>query len=127
EAYAIAVVSGRVPDEIVIAKDSSPPVIGDGENEMLAVSDIPALLSHTRKVIFLEDGEIAVLRKSGASIQKIDGAAVERAPKHIEWSASQAEKGGYKHFMLKEIHEQPRAIEDTLRGRIDVSEADVMA
>ena len=126
-AYAIAVVSGRVPDEIVVAKDSSPLVIGVGENETLAASDIPALLSHTRKVIFLEDGEIAVLRKSGASIRKLDGQPVERAHKHIEWSASQAEKGGYKHFMLKEIHEQPRAIEDTLRGRIDVSEADVVA
>jgi glucosamine--fructose-6-phosphate aminotransferase (isomerizing) len=126
-AYAIAVVSGSSPDEIVIAKDSSPLVIGVGENEMLAASDIPALLSHTRKVMFLMDGEIAVLKKSGATITKLDGTKVERAEKHIEWSASQAEKGGYKHFMLKEIHEQPRAIEDTVRGRIDVSEADVVA
>ncbi|WXA93190.1 glutamine--fructose-6-phosphate transaminase (isomerizing) [Pendulispora brunnea] len=125
-AYGIAAVSGDAPDEIVVAKDSSPLVIGVGQNEMLAASDIPALLAHTRDVIFLEDGEMAVLRKSGATISKLDGTLVTRKARHIEWSASQAEKGGYKHFMLKEIMEQPRAIEDTIRGRINVSEADVV-
>ncbi|WP_394823470.1 glutamine--fructose-6-phosphate transaminase (isomerizing) [Pendulispora albinea] len=125
-AYAIAVVSGDAPDDIIVAKDSSPLVLGVGKGEMLAASDIPALLEHTREVIFLEDGEMALLRKTGPVISKIDGTPVTRAAKHIEWSASQAEKGGYKHFMLKEILEQPRAIEDTVRGRINVSEADVV-
>ena len=126
-AYAIAVVSGDAPDEIVVAKADSPLVIGIGEGEMLAASDIPALLAHTRDVIFLQDGEMAVLTKKGAEITKLDGTPVTRAPKRIDWSPTQAEKGGYKHFMLKEIYEQPRAIEDTIRGRVDVQNADVIA
>jgi glucosamine--fructose-6-phosphate aminotransferase (isomerizing) len=125
-AYAIAVVSGDAPDEIVVARDQSPLVLGIGEGEMLAASDIPALLAHTREVIFLHDGDVATLTKSGAVITTLDGTEVQRAKKHIDWSPTQAEKGGYKHFMLKEIHEQPRAIEDTLRGRVDVAESDVV-
>ncbi len=125
-AYAIAVVSSDAPDEIVVAKDQSPLVLGIGEGEMLAASDIPALLAHTRDVIFLQDGEMALLKRSGAEITKLDGTKVERPVKRIDWSATQAEKGGYKHFMLKEIHEQPRAIEDTLRGRIDQTEGDIV-
>jgi len=125
-AYAIAVVCGDAPDEIVVARDQSPLVLGVGEGEMLAASDIPALLAHTRDVIFLHDGDVATLTKSGAEITTVSGTPVQRPRKHIDWSATQAEKGGYKHFMLKEIHEQPRAIEDTLRGRIDLGEADVI-
>jgi glucosamine--fructose-6-phosphate aminotransferase (isomerizing) len=125
-AYAIAVVCGDFPEEIVVARDSSPLVLGIGDGEMLAASDIPALLAHTREVVFLEDGDVATLTKGGAEITTVDGAIVLRKTKHIDWSATQAEKGGYKHFMLKEIHEQPRAIEDTLRGRIDVTGGDVV-
>ena len=125
-AYAIAVVSGDLPNEIVVAKQDSPLVLGVGDGEMFAASDIPALLAHTRDVILLHDGEMAVIRKSGAEITKIDGTPVTRAPKRIDWSPTQAEKGGYKHFMLKEIHEQPRAVEDTLRGRLDVQNADII-
>jgi glucosamine--fructose-6-phosphate aminotransferase (isomerizing) len=127
-AYAIAVVDGDDPDEFVVAKQDSPLVIGLGEGENFAASDIPALLAYTRDVILLADGEMAVIRKTGVSITTIDGAKpVTRAPKRIDWSPTQAEKGGYKHFMLKEIHEQPRAIEDTLRGRVDLQAADVLA
>ncbi len=126
-AYAIAVTSGDVPDAVVVAKDCSPLVLGVGDGEMLAASDVPALLPHTRDVIFLEDGEIAVLRKDSITITKLDGTSVNRASKRIDWSPSQAEKGGYKHFMLKEIYEQPRAIEDTLRGRIDVDAGEIIA
>jgi len=126
-AYAIAVVSKDAPDEIVVAKDASPLVLGVGDGEMLAASDIPALLSHTRDVIFLEDGEVASLKRGELRLTKLDGAEVKRPSKRIDWSASQAEKGGYKHFMLKEIHEQPRAIEDTLRGRIDLQAGDIVA
>jgi glucosamine--fructose-6-phosphate aminotransferase (isomerizing) len=125
-AYAIAVLSATSPGEIVVAKADSPLVIGIGEGEMLCASDIPALLAHTRDVVFLHDGEVATLRKDGAAITTLDGTPVQRAPKRIDWSATQAEKGGYKHFMLKEIHEQPRAVEDTLRGRVDLGAADVI-
>jgi len=125
-AYAIAVLSGDSPKEIVVAKDQSPLVLGIGEDEMLAASDIPALLAHTRDVVFLQDGEVAVLTSAGAKITRLDGTPVQRAPKRIDWSPTQAEKGGYKHFMLKEIHEQPRAIEDTLRGRVDQTAGDVV-
>jgi glucosamine--fructose-6-phosphate aminotransferase (isomerizing) len=124
-AYAIAVVSGDVPGEIVVARDSSPLVLGLADGEMLAASDIAALLAHTRDVVFLQDGDVATLRKGGAEITTLDGAKVERASKRIDWSPTQAEKGGYKHFMLKEIHEQPRAVEDTLRGRVDIGNADI--
>jgi glucosamine--fructose-6-phosphate aminotransferase (isomerizing) len=126
-AFAIAVVSGVAPGEIVVAKHDSPLVIGQGDKEMFAASDIPALLAHTRDVILLQDGEIALITKDGAQISTIDGAPVVREKKRIDWSPTQAEKGGYKHFMLKEIHEQPRAVEDTLRGRIDLQNGDVVA
>jgi glutamine---fructose-6-phosphate transaminase (isomerizing) len=126
-AYAIAVVSVDEPDLLVVAKQDSPLVLGVGEGENFAASDIPAILSHTRDVIPLEDGEIAVLRKSGITISKLDGTPVQRATKRIEWSPTQAEKGGYKHFMQKEIFEQPRALEDTLRGRVDLEAGKVIA
>ena len=127
-AYAIAVVNGDAPDEIVVAKHDSPLVLGVGDGESFAASDIPAILAHVRDVIFLQDGEMAVLTKGGLKITTVaDGHSVTRAPKRIDWSPTQAEKGGYKHFMLKEIYEQPRAIEDTIRGRVDLVNADVIA
>jgi glucosamine--fructose-6-phosphate aminotransferase (isomerizing) len=126
-AYAIAVVHGEQPGTVVVAKQDSPLVLGLGEGEMFAASDIPALLAHTRDVILLADGDMAKITTAGAAITRIaDGAPVSRDKKRIDWSPTQAEKGGYKHFMLKEIHEQPRAIEDTLRGRIDLDKADVV-
>jgi glutamine---fructose-6-phosphate transaminase (isomerizing) len=123
-AYAIAVLSERDPSRIVLAKNASPLVIGIGEGVMLAASDVPALLSHTRDVIFLEDGEIAEINRTKARIETVNGERIERAPTRITWSLMQAERGGFKHFMLKEIHEQPRAIEDTLRGRISIEAGD---
>jgi glucosamine--fructose-6-phosphate aminotransferase (isomerizing) len=94
---------------------------------MFCASDIPAILPYTNRMLPLEEGEIGVLTQDGLELYTLDGKRVERAPKTITWSAAQAEKGGYKHFMLKEIHEQPRAIEDTLRGRVDLGAADVIA
>ncbi len=134
-AYAIAVLSKTDPNVIVLAKDQSPLVLGLGDGELIAASDIPAILSTTRDVIFLQDGEMAVLRRTTrdgeivleASLHTMSGEPVVRAPKRIDWSPAQAEKGGYKHFMLKEIHEQPRAIEDTLRGRISLEGDDVVS
>ena len=126
-AYAIAVVASNHPDYIVVAKQDSPLVIGRSEGEAFAASDIPAILPYTRDVIVLEDGEMAVLGRDITRISKLDGTPVTRASKRIDWSPTQAEKGGYKHFMLKEIYEQPRAVEDTLRGRIDLTAASVTA
>jgi glucosamine--fructose-6-phosphate aminotransferase (isomerizing) len=124
-AYAIAVMCEADPSVIVVAKNASPLVLGKGDGEMLCGSDVPALLEHTRDMIFLEDGEIAELCAGAIRIQTLDGKPVERASKRIDWSPVMAEKGGFKHFMLKEIHEQPRAVEDTLRGRVDLASADI--
>ncbi len=126
-AYAIAVVSRDEPGAIVVARYGSPLVVGVGEGESLAGSDIPALLSHTREMIFLEDGDIAELRATGVRIETVGGERVERRVRRIDWSPVQAERGGYKHFMLKEIHEQPDVVEATLRGRIDLVGGDVHA
>ena len=125
-AYALAVASSKEPDRIVVAKNASPLVIGLADGATLCGSDIPALLSHTRRMLFLEDNEMAELTRDGVRHETIAGERVKRAPRQIDWSPVQAEKGGYKHFMLKEIFEQPRAIEDTLRGRILLEEGDLV-
>jgi glucosamine--fructose-6-phosphate aminotransferase (isomerizing) len=126
-AYAIAVVSRDAPDRVVLAKNASPLVIAVAHDAVLAASDVSAVLSHTREVIFLEEGELAEIRRGNAPgipgtvrIETLEGAPVDRNPQRVMWSLMQAERGGYKHFMLKEIHEQPRAVEDTLRGRVDL-------
>jgi len=126
-AYAIAVVARSAPDRLVVAKSSSPLVLGIGDGETLCGSDIPALLAHTRNMIVLEDGDMAELTSGGTRIETIDGEKVERRARRIDWSPVMAERGGYKHFMLKEIHEQPRALEDTLRGRVDLKSGNVVA
>jgi glucosamine--fructose-6-phosphate aminotransferase (isomerizing) len=125
-AYALAVASSKEPDRIVVAKNASPLVIGLADGATLCGSDIPALLGHTRKMLFMEDNEMAELTRDGVRLETISGERVKRAPRHIDWSPVQAEKGGYKHFMLKEIFEQPRAIEDTLRGRILLEAGDLV-
>ncbi len=119
-AYAIAVISRNEPDRMVVAKNASPLVIGLGQDENLCGSDIPALLPHTRRVLVLEDGEMAVLTRDGVRVSTVEGQPVDTTSREtlIDWSPVMAEKAGYKHFMLKEIHEQPRAVEDTLRGRL---------
>ena len=124
-AYAIAVLSASEPEKVIVAKNSSPLVIGFGEGEMFCGSDIPALLNHTRSMMFLEDGDLAVITRDGAEVSSLGGEPVERHAQHIDWSPVMAEKAGYKHFMLKEIFEQPRAMEDTLRGRLDREHGDI--
>jgi glucosamine--fructose-6-phosphate aminotransferase (isomerizing) len=119
-AYAIVVMSSDQPDRIVAVRQISPLIIGLGNGETILASDIPALLSYTRDVLIIEDGEMAVLTRDGATIQTLDGSRVRKAPMHITWDAEMAEKGGYPHFMLKEIHEQPRALQETMMGRLDV-------
>ncbi len=125
--YAVAVLSSSDPDTIIVAKNASPLVLGIGEGEMFAASDVPAILEHTNQMVFLDEGEIAEITRFGAEIETLDGKRVTRAPRTITWSPVQAEKGGFKHFMLKEIHEQPRAVEDTVRGRVSVETGDVAA
>jgi glucosamine--fructose-6-phosphate aminotransferase (isomerizing) len=121
-AYAIVVISDKLPDTLVAAKNASPLVIGLGDGENFVASDIPAILAHTRKMLFLEEGEIAELSRKGVRITDLEGRERTRPFKEISWSAVQAQKDGFKHFMLKEIHEQSRALSDTLRGRLDLQE-----
>jgi glucosamine--fructose-6-phosphate aminotransferase (isomerizing) len=116
--YAIVVLSESEPDRIVTAKSATPIVLGAGDGENFVASDIPALLEHTRRVLFLEDGELAELTRDKIAITTFDGEPVDRAPRVVSWDPVTAQKGGYKHFLLKEIHEQPQAIIDTMRGRI---------
>jgi glucosamine--fructose-6-phosphate aminotransferase (isomerizing) len=125
-AYALAILSRREPGRIVVAKLASPLVIGLGDGEMLCASDIPALLGQTRRMLLVEDGEIAEITANEVRLETLDGQRVERQSKTIDFSPVLAEKGGFKHFMLKEIHEQPRAVEDTLRGRVLLESGDVV-
>ena len=116
-AYALAVLWSKAPGVLVAAKTASPLVIGLGDGETFLASDVPAFLAHTKKAVFLEDGEMAVLRPTGCSFFTLAGRKVEKTPIQIQWDRTMAEKSGYRHFMLKEIHEQPTACEDTMRGR----------
>ncbi|MDE2040109.1 MAG: glutamine--fructose-6-phosphate transaminase (isomerizing) [Elusimicrobia bacterium] len=116
-AYALAVLWAKAPGVIVSAKTASPLIIGLGEGENFLASDVPAFLAHTRKAVFLEDGEMAVLKAGGCTYFNLSGKRIEKKPVQIQWDRTMAEKSGYRHFMLKEIHEQPAACEDTMRGR----------
>ena len=125
-AYAIAVLYEGEEDKLIGARRESPLILGVGEGESFVASDIPAILPYTRKMIFLEDGEMAVIQDRAFQIRTLAGERRERPPKEILWDPVTAEKGGFKHFMLKEIHEQPRAVADTIRGRVSLEEGKVL-
>ena len=118
-AYALGVLSTAAPDRLIVAKHGAGSVVvGLSQEGTLLASDIPAILAHTRDVVILEDGELAVLTATGIELSTLAGEPVHRASTRITWDAAHAQKGGYPHFMLKEIHEQPQAVTDTFRGRV---------
>jgi glucosamine--fructose-6-phosphate aminotransferase (isomerizing) len=117
--YALGVISAEYPDVIVGVRQQSPLVVGVADGASLLASDMPALLAHTRRMIPLDDGDVVVLRPSGVEITDLSGAPVERAERYIDWDPITVQKGGYRHFMLKEIDEQPAAVSATMVSRID--------
>lgn len=124
-AYAVCILNEKEPGTLIAAKLGSPMVIGLGTGEYFVASDIPAILAHTREMVFMEDGEMAVFNNVEVTFSTIAGEKLNKTARHIDWSPLMAEKGGYRHFMLKEIHEQPRAVRDTIAGRLLESDGDI--
>jgi len=124
--YALGILYEGDETCLIGARNEAPLVIGLGEGENFVASDIPPILPYTRSFIFMEDGEIAVLSSKGVKVYNAKGAEVSKEPKQVNWNPLMAEKGGYKHFMLKEIFEQPRAVTDTIRGRLLEEKGDVI-
>ncbi len=120
--YGIAVVHGREPNKIVAARKGSPLLIGIGEGEYFVASDVSAILAHTRDVVYLDDGEMAVVTRDGYKIMSLDARLLEKEVKRIDWDLDEIERGGFAHFMLKEIFEQPQTLQNAMRGRVILEE-----
>src|SRR5467141_2929698 len=118
--FALAIINADEPDTIIAVRQGPPVVIGLGDRTFFVASDIPPILQHTRDVFFLGDGEMAIINKDAVRVMDFDGNSVEPAVQRITWDPIMAEKGGFKHFMLKEIYEQPRSVRDTMQGRISL-------
>jgi glucosamine--fructose-6-phosphate aminotransferase (isomerizing) len=123
--YAFLAIDAQTPDRIFVAKNSTPIIIGRGEGENFIASDIPAILPHTRRIIVLEDGDLAEVSSDSVYIEN-RGVAVARREERVSWDPITAQKGGFKHFMMKEIHDQPQAVADTLRGRFSVESGSIV-
>ncbi len=123
--YALAILNEKEADQILVARNQSPLVLGLGKGEQFTASDVPALLPYTRDVVFLKEGEIAKLKAESIEVYNLNLQSQKFESKHIDWDLTQAEKAGYKHFMLKEIHEGPRAFIDTLRGKISADFSEI--
>jgi glucosamine--fructose-6-phosphate aminotransferase (isomerizing) len=124
--YGLVVISVHEPDKIIVARKGSPLLIGVGDGENFVASDASAIVDHTRQVVYLADGEVAELTASGFRTMTIDDVAVEKEVEEVTFELAQIERGGYEHFMLKEIHEQPETIRNGMRGRLQVEEAEVV-
>jgi glucosamine--fructose-6-phosphate aminotransferase (isomerizing) len=124
-AYAVCLVSETEPGMLIAAKSGSPLVVGLGEGEFFVASDIPPMLAYTREMVFMDDDEMVVFQGGSARFSTTAGESLSKVPRHIDWSPLMAEKGGYRHFMLKEIFEQPRAVQDTLAGRLQEDDWDI--
>ena len=124
--FAMAVIWAKCPNMILAARQHSPLVIGLGNGENFVASDVSAFLKHTKRTVFMNDGELAVVKKDSVGYFTFQGKKAEHDPVTIQWDSTMAEKGGYKHFMLKEIHEQPGSVENTLRGRLLPLKGDVL-
>jgi glucosamine--fructose-6-phosphate aminotransferase (isomerizing) len=120
--YALAVISKRDPGKIVAARNGGPLLIGIGDGEYFVASDAAAVIAHTRRVVYLDDGDIAVIDRDGYRVLDLDSLPMDREVNHIEWDLAEAERGGFPHFMLKEIFEQPQTITNTMRGRLIIAD-----
>lgn len=120
--YAFGIITSKEPDKLIAVRKDSPLIVGLGEGENFIASDIPAILNYTRNVYLLNDNEIAVLTKDDIKLYTLDGKEIKKEIYHVTWDAEAAEKGGYEHFMMKEIHEQPKVIRDTMASRVMLGE-----